>query len=258
MARTYQVKAFRGQRKCQHERCGEPLNAHKLRLRDEGTFPTLSDEATITDHPFTQKPLRCEACGENINIGDPYKWVAPRPHRAARGFKRIRHRSCPGWKPSDLTSSQHLATIYAAQEAADDDIARLNLPVDKDETEAFADSLEEIANAAGDSIQEAADSYRESAEAIEEGFGHPTYQSEELETKAYDVEGWAEDIRSVDIERFDGTEECAICSMPEDDDSHQDEDSDEFHEWDASTEPAETWAMEQIDVLTEVLGSSPV
>lgn len=271
MARTHFVKSFRGQRKCQwseegdYKTCNKLLGAHFFRtVGTEGaTKPTGAADPTIREHPFTQKPLRCGSCGDPINIGDPYKWVAPRAHRAARGFKKVRHTSCPGWQPSELTSSQHLATIYAGQEAAQDSIAALTLPAIVEDAEAFVAELEEIATAAADDIMGAAESYRESAEAIEEGFGHPTYQSEELENNAYEIESWCDEIGSLSFEEFAEEFACAQCGLEEQDEFHddppdeEDETYDEYHEYDEDPSPLEDWAMEQIEML-DIINESPL
>lgn len=194
MAKTHIVKAFRGQRKCQY--------------KPEGTYGVCGQPDAVhgdLDHPFTQKPLRCEACGEPINMGDSYKWVAPRAHRAAKGTKRNRHLTCPAWKGSELTSSPHLATIYGAQEGAEEDLSRITID-SFDDVEAVAEDIEAIAGTFADSIREAAESYGESADNIEEGFGHETYQSEELRQKSEDVESWAEDAEQFQVDRLDESE----------------------------------------------------
>jgi chromosome segregation ATPase len=46
-----------------------------------------------------------------------------------------------------------------------------------------------------ETIQGVAEEYRESAEAIEEGFGHSTYQSDELNEKADEIEDYANTIQ---------------------------------------------------------------
>jgi hypothetical protein len=261
MARTHQVKAYRGQRKCQHaeegaySKCGLPLAEHR-----DDTNPA----AAPLGHPFTQTALRCEACGQNIEIGDPYKWVAPRAHRATRGRKRNRHTGCPGWKPSELTSSQHLATVYAAQEQAEADLNAIEVPSDEDDADGFVEEVEGVVQAFGEAVREAADSYRESAQAIEEGFGHATYQSEELEGKADDIDSWADEAESYSstVTASDLELTCAnMCGMEEEahdpDASDEDEaNGDACKEWDP--EGLDEWAEQVRDDALTLVQDSPV
>lgn len=252
MARTNYVKFFRGQRKCQYTPegtyaiCGQPKAVH-------------NDPVILTgeiNHPFTQTPLRCEACGKPINIGDSYKWVAPRAHRAARGHKRNRHTTCPGWKASELTSSPHLASIYAAQETAETDLAGIDVSTPEDTT-AAVERLCEIAEAFADGIMEASESYGESATNIEDGFGHETYQSEELREKSEAIEGWAEEASQYDPDEFDEELVCAECGL--DEESCQDQqDDDDAHDYDEDPSPLDDWLQDQIDNLTDIIYNSPL
>jgi hypothetical protein len=204
---VHTVTAFQGQRKCQNSPegtygvCGQPKAVHD----------TL-------DHPFMQVPLRCESCGNPINIGDPYKWVAPRAHRAAKGIKRNRHLTCPSWKSSELTSSPHLATIYAAQEDAEVSLAMLSVS-SIDEVEDVAIQLEEIAGEFADQLQSAVESYEESE----------------------DVQSWADEAEQHQVDRFDAS-----------DIEHLEDDDEEIEA------ALEDWLQGQIDNLTDIIYNSPV
>jgi DnaJ-class molecular chaperone len=48
-------------------------------------------------------------------------------------------------------------------------------------------------------VRDLAEEKRESAQNIENGFGHPTYQSEELTQQADDLETWADDIEQAEV-----------------------------------------------------------
>ena len=248
MAKTNHVKKFRGQRACQHS--------------DEGSWSTCSlnrDAHTELDHEFTQKPLTCGYCHKDINIGDPYKWVAPRAHRAAKGIKKTRHTTCPGWRPSELTSSPHLATIYAAQEAAEDAVSNVGDPETIEDTEGFLEELRGILEETAEGVREAAESYRESAEAIEEGFQHPTFQSEELMEKSEAVDGWADDLAVTDLEEFTDEVVCDDCGLAEDDSVHEDQENDEYHEYhDNAAGLLSDWADAQRDSVLEATGELPL
>ena len=246
MAQTHYVTAFRGQRKCQAKSgsygvCGQPKRVH--------------DEL---DHEFTQEPLNCDHCGNPINIGDPYKWIAPRAHRAAKGIKRNRHTTCPAWRPSQTTSSHHLATIYGAQEAAEDQISAVTVNSVEDTVGAEED-LKGIAEEFAESVMEASESYGESADAIEDGFGHETYQSEELREKSEAIESWADDVASYDTIEYEEDLDCAECGEDESVSVHTDKDDEEYHEYqEAAVDDLEDWLNEQQDNLTNLIAEMPL
>ncbi len=245
MAQTHHVEAFRGQRKCQYgdswQKCGQPKNVH--------------DEL---DHEFTQKPLQCDHCGKPINIGDPYKWIAPRAHRAASGVKRNRHTTCPAWRPSQTTSSPHLATIYGAQESAEEQIAAVTVG-GADETADVEENLKGIAEEFAENIGEAVESYAESAQNIEDGFGHPTYQSEELQEKSEAIAQWADDVTSYDTTEYDEDLDCTQCGEDEASIVHDDPENEEYHEFqEAATDDLDEWLNEQQDNLLNLIGEMPV
>ena len=135
-----------------------------------------------------RKTWKCESCGKEIEPGQPYKHVSPRPGPWAHGRKRTRCAECPTWKQSELTFSK-MAGVYAAEE----DFAVVMA------SWAPEDGLEEIETALegfAAQVEEVADEYEESANNIEDGCGHSTYQSEELLEKADGLRDWANDVRS--------------------------------------------------------------
>lgn len=258
MARTHYVKAFRGQRKCQYvvddsgwstKRCGLNREAHEA--------VEYTDRAL--GHPFTQAPLKCGYCGEPINIGDPYKWVAPRAYRGDRGVKKVRHSSCPAWRQSELTSSPHLATMYAAQESAEDAIDALTAPESSVDVDGFLDELTAIVQEAAEGVREAAESYRESAQNIEDGFGHATWQSEELNEKADSIDGWADDMTYATFDNdFEEDLDCDQCGVDEDDDVHQDPSHIDYHMFEENEEHIAEWADDKRDEARELVGDTPL
>lgn len=122
----------------------------------------------------------CESCSKPIEKGSAYKWV-----KARYGPKRNRHDACPNWKASELTGSDKLSTIFAAQEAFHEGKPYAS-------PEDYAQALRDAA----ESIREAAEAYRESAQNMEDGFGHETSTSQELSEKGDEVESWADEIDS--------------------------------------------------------------
>jgi hypothetical protein len=170
------------------------------------------------------KPHVCGACGVTINKGDPYSWAkgrfGPKMTRCAQAKCRF--------KPSDLTSNEKLSKLYAAQEVLEEALGNW-----QDTEGGDATDLREALEAAAEEAREAAGMYEESAEAIEEGFGHPTSQSEELRDNGADAEGWADELDQVagDLEDGDETDE----------------------DWDE-----EQWRSEIIGTIEDVVGSLPL
>ena len=135
-----------------------------------------------------RKVWKCEKCGKQIEKGQPYKHVSPRPGRFTRGRKRTRCKECPNWKQSELSFSK-MAGVYAAQEDFQEFLA---LWSPEDGPEEIEPTLEEFAG----QVEAVADEYDESADNMEDGFGHPTSTSDELREKADNLRYWADDIRS--------------------------------------------------------------
>ena len=164
--------------------------------------------ARITNVQHAQKATKCGRCGVTIAakdraagvLGDPYRWAKPRAGKFARGAKLVRCMATTcNFRPSEMTSSK-MGTIYDAQE-------EFGLTGEASVGD-IRSALEEFAGV----VNEVAQEYRDSASNIEEGFGHTTSQSEELESKADDLEGWAEEVGNVALEEleseYDGLEYC--------------------------------------------------
>jgi len=76
-----------------------------------------------------------------------------------------------------------------------------------------ADEVQECLNSAAERVREIAEEKREGASNIEDGFGHSTYQSDELNDVADQLDSWADDIESADIPDYPEAEEhdCDDC-----------------------------------------------
>jgi hypothetical protein len=180
--------------------------------------------------PNKSKPLpppRCDHCGNPIEVGTPYKWIQPRSGPYG-GAKRFRHQSCPDWHVWEYSNSLS-AQIQAAQYDAGNGLSEANDEAD----------FEQVRDDFAAAIQDLADQKNESADNIESGFGHETYQSEELREQAGELEGWVGEIEgwNVPYER------------PEPD---PDGESDEFQD------QLDTWLEEVRDSLDEVINNSPL
>lgn len=184
----------------------------------------------------------CDKCGKAINIGDSYRWFK---HR--RGGRHVRCAACPMWRSSELTQSSQLATIYGAQESAYDEMASWD-------RETLDDAKSILTNCA-ENVREAGEEYRTSASSIEDGFGHSTYVSDELNEKGDSVDSWADEMDSA----LDGIEEWDEDAARSEVDAEL-EDGETLTEEEAATkldEKREEWADSVTTAIDDVLSSSP-
>lgn len=132
---------------------------------------------------------KCESCGKEIEVGAPYKWIKPKSGPYG-GSLKVRCGDCPTWHVWDYSYSMsaRLAQIaYEAGQAFDNtDITT-------------ADDVTEILSQAAESIRELAEEKKESASNIEDGFGHETEKSQELNDIAEQLESWADDVENNEV-----------------------------------------------------------
>ena len=153
--------------------------------------------AKIIQVKAARKSTTCEKCSETIAVGDGYKHVTLKTGPRS-SWQRKRCSKCPSWRPSELTTSKR-GGVYAAQEAFEDEVAMMDCDTDPEE-------LLHALQSCADSIREVAEEYRESASNIEDGFGHATFMSEELEGTADELESWADELETVDLSELEGCE----------------------------------------------------
>lgn len=144
------------------------------------------------EHP--RPLLKCGACGKDIELGTPYKWIQPH----GRG-QMNRHADCPTWNVWEYSNS--LSARIAQIQDGDPD---------------SPDSPEDIQSWLADKAQEIrdlAEEKREAATNIEEGFQHATYQSDELNDIAEQLDSWADEVEQADIPELPEPEEedCEDC-----------------------------------------------
>lgn len=143
----------------------------------------------------------CERCSAEIKPGDPYKHVSPKSGPYG-GRTRVRCAACPTWQPWDLSSA-----LWArlAQIAHDFGTTLEEVESEDEVTSALEDAANEV--------REIAEEKREGAQNIEDGFGHPTSQSEELNEVADELDSWADEIEQVSLPDFPEPEEedCGEC-----------------------------------------------
>jgi hypothetical protein len=132
----------------------------------------------------------CGKCGKAIKAGDAYKWAKGR-----FGPRMVRCDSC-AFRQSDLTSSDKLSQVYAAQEAAENAMAEWD-PDDANEAKQILETLAET-------IREVAEEYQQSADSIRDNFAEsPT--ADECEEKANELESWVDECEDAasECEEFD-------------------------------------------------------
>lgn len=177
-------------------------------LRKDGT-PKTNKHGVPTvvrlTHADKTQPLpnhKCGKCGVEITPGSPYKWIKPKSGPYG-GTMLVRCATCPQWDIWDYSSS---LTALLAQ-VSHDAFSALDGADDPDAVQAI---LDDAANA----VRDIAAQKQESADNIEDGFGHATYQSDELAEVASSLESWADDIEGTDIPELPEAEDqdCDECS----------------------------------------------
>jgi hypothetical protein len=186
---------------------GKPKRAQVFR-RDGVTPKTtkrgepIFRKITVEDKTQPLPNRACEVCKTEIKPGMPYKWIQPRSGPYG-GHKRFRCGTCPAWQVWDYSHSlgAELARISHEFHGALDD----------------AQSEDDVQGALDDAAQQVEDlaqEKRDSAENMESGFGHATYQSDELSETADSLEEWAREFASATIPEYPEPEEtdCEDCT----------------------------------------------
>jgi hypothetical protein len=161
----------------------------KTTKKGKAVFMTV----TVQDRSKPLPAYTCDSCGTEIAVGTPYKHITPKSGPYG-GTKKTRHESCPSWQVWEYSSSW---SARIAQATSNFDITAVESPED------VTSALEDVASA----IRELAEESREAASNIEEGFGHPTSQSEEAEERADALDNWADEIEQADVPDLPDVEE---------------------------------------------------
>lgn len=147
-----------------------------------------------TDNPLPMPT--CDFCQEEIEVGTPYKWIEPHGSGV-----RNRHEACPTWNVWEYSSSlsSRIAEIQGTNDVPD--------------SFESVDEAQDWANEVALQIRELSEEKRESAQNLEDGFGHETEQSMELNDIADQLESWADEVEGADIPEYPEAEEadCDEC-----------------------------------------------
>ena len=128
-----------------------------------------------------------------------------------------------------------------------------------DDTADAEENLKGIAEEFAENIGEAAESYAESAQNIEDGFGHETYQSEELREKSEAIKSWADDVSSYDTTAYEEDLDCDECGEDEFATVHTNQDAEEHHDFlESATDNLDDWLDEQQGNLLDLIVEVPV
>ena len=183
----------------------------------------------------------CSGCGKEIKRGDSYTWIKFR-----YGGKTKKCGSCI-FKASDMTSSDKLSRIYAAQENAVEAIEDLDV---SDNIEDISSVLEELAS----EVREVAQEYQESADNIRESFTESS-TADECEEKAQVIEDWADECEDPGFEEFE-FDESDECKNRKDDGLTKAELKEAVDT--ARAEALNEWFICQQSMAVEVAGNCPV
>ena len=203
----------------------------KTTKRGAPVFVTLK----VADKTQPLPNRKCERCGNEITVGSPYKYVSPKSGPYG-GRTRYRCASCPNWQVWELSNS------LSARIAQLQNDWIVSADTDWDE-EQVSSHLSEAAEA----IRELAEEKREAAQNIIDGFGHDTYQSDDLNEIADNLDGWADYVESADVPE----------KPVEPDDEENEDDDDSVQEWDEYRSELDSWIDEVSSLIDSVMGESP-
>lgn len=179
-----------------------PVMKNGVQRKDKRGNPIFMN-VTVADKTKPLPPRQCGSCGEEIAIGTPYKHISPRSGPYG-GRTLYRHEDCPTWHVWEYSSSLSARTAEISHDFWND----FNENVLEEQ-----DQVQDILNSAAERVRELAEEKRESASNIEDGFGHETQMSSELNDIADQLDSWADDIENADLPDFPEPEEqdCDNC-----------------------------------------------
>lgn len=200
---------------------------------------------TVADKSQPLPNRKCDNCGKEIETGQPYKWIKPKSGPYG-GSMKVRCGTCPTWQVWEYSYSMsaQLARIsYEAGESFDQGV----------ETESDVTSILETA---AEEIRGIAEEKRQSASNMEEGFGHSTEKSDELNEIADNLDSWADDVEQADVPDAPEDDEYPDHEFEQNEDDEADDtcqvegcEKDESEHETTMEEALETWRDEAREAL---------
>lgn len=166
-------------------------------------------------------------------LGDPYRWI-----KFKGQSRRVRCMAAGcGFRTSEMTSSEKLSRVYAAQESAEDALATF------DPETGDASDLATIRDDMANELREVAQEYTDSADNMEQSFtgGSPTI--DDCREKAENLEAW-------EPEEWEPEE-------PEEDEKPEEQPDDDGPRDDSGRTQSE-WGEAQREALSEIVGNCPL
>lgn len=193
--------------------------AHRTRPTKRGKTESVV-RRTQPDKTRPLPPYNCGSCGKPIEFGTPYKSIAVK--RTYGGITYRRHESCPDWHVWEYSDSLSAQQAQIGFNAAND-LAGV-------ESE---DDVQGVLDSTAEAVREIAEAKRESASNIEDGFGHSTSTSDELNDIADELDSHADTIETLTIPDYPDAE------------------AEELDE-DELAEAVETWKEEVSNLISEI------
>jgi hypothetical protein len=189
---------------------GNQVRTETSRTTKKGRAVTRRQSVPDKSKPLP--PYTCDYCHEGIAVGESYKHISPRSGPYG-GRTLRRHEGHPNWHPWEYSDS------LSAQLAQ----------IEHDFSQAVSDAgsgndVQSALDEAAAAIREIAEAKREAAQNIEDGFQHPTSQSEDLTDIADQLDDWAGEVESAEIPDFPEAEEadCEDCDGTGQDENEED------------------------------------
>lgn len=166
---------------------------------------------TVEDRSRPLPNRKCGKCGKEIEVGQPYKWIAPKSGPYG-GTKMFRCGDCPTWQVWEYSSSLSARTAEIAHNlsTAIEDLELGEIDEDFDGASALEDVTSALSDAA-EEIRALASEKGEAAQNIEDGFQHETSQSQELRDIAEQLESWADDVENTELPDYYAEEHKTTC-----------------------------------------------
>lgn len=176
---------------------GQPAYSERTLKRPTKRGKTVvRTRLTKADKSRPKPNLHCDFAGcqhpnREIAVGQAYKWIKPKsgPYGGSMRARHAEHPSWHVWEYSQSLSARIQEIQHQATEALSADFEGV-------------EDVEAVLTDIAENVRGLAEEKREGASNIEEGFGHETSQSEELNSIADELDSWADEIESADIPEY--------------------------------------------------------